>query len=104
MTIIMQPVKASARIDVDDMLKSAAEQFAKEIDREIFEGMQKEILLDKGWTQASLDCGYLYKDRIAATGAWVHVHATGDYKFLNGHWLFERAEDATMFTLKFSCE
>lgn len=99
--IIQSPVTLNPADGIDKMLERAAAEFAKQIDAEIFEGMQKEILLDKGWTQASLDCGYLHKDRAALTGAWIHVHATGDYKFLNGHWLFERAEDATMFTLKF---
>lgn len=93
--------KVRTILDVQSEIDRAAKEFSEHIDREIFEGVQSEILRDKGWTWTPLDCGFLYRERIAKTSEWIHVHATGDYKFLNGHWLFERAEDATMFTLKF---
>jgi len=31
---------------------------------------------------------------------WADENCTGDYKEHNGKWLFERAEDATMFKLR----
>lgn len=75
---------------------------SQEISRDIDEGIMSIMITETGWTRAPVTWAQsTLKDMwIAETGAWCHLHATGNYKFLAGHWHFERAEDATAFILK----
>lgn len=86
----------------DEMYEQAARLIAEQIDKELIEGMQAEHLLKQGWTKSPVDCQPLSAEQIANTAAWAHLNATGDYKLLNSNWYFERAKDATMFTLVFA--
>ena len=82
---------------MDEAIANIANQMQKEIDNEIVERLTRDTLIRNGWT--TTDVRLAANDKIA-TAAWCHLNATGDYKLLLGQWLFERAEDATMFILR----
>jgi hypothetical protein len=54
-------------------------------------------LIDQGWTKTPPSANPWASSDGAA---WIHVHATGDYRYVGGCWYFERACDATAFVLK----
>ena len=90
-----------------DLVEEQYEHFAKEIqqaiDNEIMESMLDETLVKQdGWTKVNILNFPFTPDIVETTSAWMHMHATGDYRYLAGHWYVENAQDATAFILKFS--
>jgi hypothetical protein len=92
-----------------EMASSLAEQIAKEIDKEILDTIMIDALKSKGWTTTVMNPAYeppltrlSNGEWYSETAEWIHLNATGDYKLLRGQWLFEKKEDAVMFTLKWS--
>lgn len=72
-----------------------AELLAREIDNEIIGNLLDEQYITKlGWTKVNI----LASDE---SSAWIHINATGDYKYHDRGWYFENAADATAFLLKF---
>jgi hypothetical protein len=94
------------RNEVQDISAAFSEELAKEIDREIVnEIIMVSLIKDKGWTQPDIPYNkysWPFDNRLAEISEWVHLNATGEYKNLNGKWVFELASDATMFTLKWA--
>lgn len=88
----------------NELVEIMAEQMQIEIDREIMEKLQSEMLLADGWTKVPITWAqdFLKSMWSAETAEWCHKNATGDYKLLNGNWYFEKATDATAFTLKWA--
>jgi len=65
------------------------------------------VLKSQGWTETKINPAFGKSivpeiDWYTETAEWVHLNATGDYKLLKGFWMFERQEDAVMFTLTWS--
>ena len=91
---------------VEDLSTVFSEELRKEIDQEIVnEIIVVSLIKDKGWTEPNISYGkysWPFSDRKAEISEWVHLNAAGEYKNLNGRWIFELASDATMFTLKWS--
>jgi hypothetical protein len=88
--------------------KQLSEEIAREIDKEIIEILMIEILKDKGWIQTKINPAFnnntaMYRSTwYTDTAEWIHMNATGDYKMLQGQWLFKEPKDATMFILRWS--
>lgn len=87
----------------DEIMRTMAEEIAREIDKEIVDTIMIDVLTKEGWivTDCSKDSGTEF-NWYADTAEWIHINATGDYKLLRGKWVFERREDAVLFTLKWS--
>lgn len=87
----------------DEIMRTMAEEIAREIDKEIVDTIMIDVLTKEGWIVT--DCSkesVIGSDWYADTAEWIHINATGDYKLLRGKWVFERREDAVLFTLKWS--
>jgi len=88
--------------------KQLSEEIAREIDKEIIEILMIEMLTDKGWTQTKINPAFnnntaMYRSTwYTETAEWIHLNAIGDYKMLQGQWLFKEPKDATMFILRWS--
>jgi hypothetical protein len=88
--------------------KQLSEEIAREIDKEIIEILMIEMLTDKGWIQTKINPAFnnntaMYRSTwYAETAEWVHINSTGDYKMLQGQWLFKEPKDATLFILRWS--
>ena len=69
-----------------------------------------DVLKSEGWTETTINPAHnetsiayaRYDEWYTKTAEWIHLNATGDYKLLRGHWIFENKEDAVMFTLKWA--
>jgi len=76
-----------------------AEEFAnilrEEIDREIITEARITQLLGEGWTMVRLPD----PDR-DGIGAWMQENMQEDWRAFASCWLFESADDATLFTLR----
>lgn len=94
----------------DKMLDRAGAEIAREIDKEILDSIMIDVLKSEGWTETTINpahnetsIAYVRHDEwYTKTAEWIHLNATGDYKLLRGHWIFENKEDAVMFTLRWS--
>ena len=75
-----------------------AKALQEEIDKEIVEELMLTMHLTEGWIEPK----FKYDKSNADIGAWVHVHAQGEYKNLNGKWVFKNGADATAFTLRWA--
>lgn len=82
----------------DTITMAYARALQEEIDREIVEELMLVTHLEDGWIEPK----FKYDKSNADIGAWVHVHAQGEYKNLNGKWVFKNGADATAFTLKWA--
>ncbi len=94
---------------IDEMLDMAAKDIAKQIDKEVLDTIMIDVLKSEGWTETAMNPAYeppltrlSNGEWYSETAEWIHLNATGDYKLLRGQWLFEKKEDAVMFTLKWS--
>jgi hypothetical protein len=93
---------------IDEMLDMAAKDIAKQIDKELLDTIMIDVLTKEGWAVTSMNPAFgkgsigTEIDWYTETAEWIHINATGDYKLLLGQWLFEKKEDAVMFTLKWS--
>jgi hypothetical protein len=94
----------------DEMLDRAGAEIAREIDKEILDSIMIDVLKSEGWTETTINPAHnetliayaRYDEWYTKTAEWIHLNATGDYKLLRGHWIFENKEDAVMFTLKWA--
>lgn len=93
---------------LDEILNEAGAAFANHIDKEILDTIMIDVLKSDGWIETNINPAFGHGsivteiDWYAETAEWIHINATGDYKLLKGQWLFERKEDAVMFTLRWS--
>ena len=94
---------------IDEMLDMASKNIAKQIDKELLDTIMIDVLKSEGWTATTMNPAYeppltrtSNGEWYSETAEWIHLNATGDYKLLMGQWLFEKKEDAVMFTLKWS--
>ena len=90
-----------------EILDKIAREFAQEIDNDIIDTSMIDVLKSQGWTATSINPAFGKSivpeiDWYTETAEWIHLNATGDYKLLKGSWMFERQEDAVMFTLTWS--
>ena len=83
-------------LDIEgEITKSLADEFRKSMD---FDLMCDVMIRMRGYVTVEIDYG---PDKPwSDVMAWVDSTCTGDYKEHNGTWLFERAEDATIFKLR----
>lgn len=93
----------------EQVLESLGQQIAREIDKEILDTIMMDALTAKGWTTTSINPAFSANNILfpknewySLTAEWIHLNATGDYKLLKGQWVFEKKEDAVMFTLTWS--
>jgi len=94
---------------IDEMLDMAAKDVARHIDSELLDTIMIDVLKDEGWTVTTMNPAYeppltrlSNGEWYSETAEWIHLNATCDYKLLRGQWVFEKKEDAVMFTLKWS--
>ena len=86
-------------MSMSDIEKELTESLGKEFQKTMDFEIMADIMVDiRGYTRLEIDYGpgQPWVDVIA----WVGNTCTGDYQEHNGTWLFELAEDATMFKLK----
>jgi len=79
----------------EKIVQSLGEEFQK---TEEFEILSYILISMRGYTRVEINYGpdQFWTDVIA----WVGLYCSGEYREHNGIWLFELAEDATMFKLK----
>lgn len=82
----------------DEIMNSMGEELRKAIDAEVVAEIQLVMLLEDGWVEPT----FKYDNKNPDIGAWVHTHTQGEYKNLNGKWIFKNGADATAFTLKWA--
>ena len=94
---------------IDEFLEAAGKDIARQIDEEILDTIMIDVLKSEGWTETTMNPAFSPPltrlsngEWYSETAEWIHVNATGDYKLLLGRWMFEKKEDAVMFTLKWS--
>jgi hypothetical protein len=82
----------------DDFFIEASKIIQEEIDREIIDHIIATEMKSKGWTAVYI------KPSVPGLLAseWIHLNATGDYRFAQQHWYFENSIDATNFALKWA--
>jgi hypothetical protein len=81
----------------DEFAEAAAKILQEEIDREIVDSMIVEDCKQNGWTGVPVNAVSPID-----MSEWVHLNATGDYRFAAQTWWFENAIDATNFALKWA--
>jgi hypothetical protein len=93
----------------DEILDMAAKDIARQIDSEILDTIMIDVLKSEDWTVTTINPAFEtlmarahHTKWYIETAAWIHLNATGDYKLLKGQWIFEKKEDAVMFTLKWA--
>lgn len=95
----MQTVEIKTKWNLEDELAHEfSEILQQEIDKEFVQEMQMVLLLKEGWICPE----FKYLHDKADMGAWVHINAQGEYKNLNGKWIFKNGADATAFTLRWA--
>lgn len=98
----MQTVEIKTKWNLDGHADTITMAFARalqeEIDKEIIEELMLVTHLNEGWVEPK----FKYDNKNADIGAWVHQHAQGEYKNLNGKWIFKNGADATAFTLRWA--
>lgn len=77
-----------------------ADEKAKEMQESIDFEIISDLYVKAGWTEVKVQYGP--NCRWIDVMAWVDSIRIGDYQERNGRWLFERKEDATMFTLRWA--
>ena len=94
----------------DYIIDDAASKMMKDIDDGIMDNIMKQTLLDRGWIESGINPAFSkqgmldqsFEDWYSKTAQWCHLNATGDYKLIQGQWLFERDEDAVVFILRWA--
>ena len=85
-------------IDSDEFAEIFAKILQEEIDREIVDSMITDDCKTNGWVGVPITA----IDSPIDMSEWVHLNATGDYRFAAKTWWFENAIDATNFALKWA--
>ncbi len=90
----------------DEIATSLADEISKEIDKELLEDIMLNLLTKDGWTRTRVNPAFTdivsNNDWYIDTAEWIHLNIRGDYKLLKGEWVFEDAQDATLFILRWS--
>jgi hypothetical protein len=78
-----------------EIIEAKAKEVAEEIDREVLWGMLKEL----GWRRVMLssETAMIYATAIKE---WLETNCIGSHEKHRSDFIFERAEDATLFILK----
>lgn len=90
---------------VDDWLERSSKAIAESIDAEIIQEVQRQIYMKSGWSKAPFTTDKFtwpfLKHDIASVAAWIHTHATDEYKIIGKEFWFKGEKDLTAFILKF---
>ena len=90
-----------AKMDVRNLIEDEmAEILAKEIQKEIDDGIMSNILIETGWTPVQ----FHFKDNFQATDIqiWLQNECSGKYRRLGSDYLFEDVKDAEWFILRWT--
>lgn len=88
---------------LEEYIDKAAEEFARQIDEDIINGIHREQLMLDGWTMAPFTTDkfvFPFEYRLHEVTAWIHTNATGEYKVFGKEFWFENPQDLTAFILK----
>jgi hypothetical protein len=80
----------------DDIEDAMAQILREGIDKGIVMEVRCLALTDQGWTMVKLAVADL--DDV---GPWMQANILGDWRGFPDRWLFEHADDATLFTMRF---
>jgi hypothetical protein len=80
-----------------DIHPTLADEMAKALADEIDWEIMCELMKSIGWTQIEID-----RPSTEDILVWCEKNLNGKYKVHSYTWMFERAEDATWFTLRWS--
>ena len=94
-----QDMQAEHGLDIESEI---ARVMQEEIDREMVNDIMRADCMLKGWTEAPFKIGDFTHDKISEMSAWVHIHATKDYRFFGNEVWFESKEDLTAFVLRWA--
>jgi hypothetical protein len=78
----------------DDFAKQAARILQEEIDKEVITEIRIALLVDEGWTRVDLPMV-----DFTDIGPWMQVNIQRDWQGFFNTWLFESADDATLFKI-----
>lgn len=82
-------------ISVEDEIMN---QMAIEIAKEMDEGILASVLTETGWI--GVEFYFKSNEHSIDVHQWLHVTCTGEYKRLGNMFVFEKAQDAEWFILK----
>ena len=86
-------------MSISDIEKELTDSLADEIRKTIDFNLMCDIMVKlRGFVVVEID--YSPDKKWIDVMEWVDAIVTGEYKEHNGTWLFEKAEDATMFLLR----
>jgi hypothetical protein len=90
---------------MDELIDRAAAEFAREIDQQILEEIEKEGLMEEGWVKAPFTTdkfSWPFKHILEEVVAWIHVNHTDEYQVFGKEFWFKSPSDLTAFILKWS--
>jgi len=88
-------------MSISDIEKELTDSLADEIRKTIDFNLMCDIMVKlRGFVVVEID--YSPDKKWIDVMEWVDAIVTGEYKEHNGTWLFEKAEDATMFRLRWA--
>lgn len=91
----MSPEDQMKKDDVDHLIDQAADNLAREIDREVLWSMLKEL----GWTRVNLPSAIDRKYSVEIV-AWIRNNIHNPYEKYRSDFIFENEKDATTFILR----
>ena len=98
MTKILQ---TTGRVTYEKVLSEVhpelADEMAKVLQEEIDWEIMCELMSSIGWVQVEID-----RPSTEELTEWCHKNLKGKFRGRNHTWMFERAEDATWFTMRWS--
>jgi len=77
-----------------DIEQELSEALRREIDKEILVEVRCADLVSQGWTMVTIDT------TIENIGAWMQANIHSDWRAFHDRWLFEDANDAVLFKLR----
>jgi len=83
---------------IDNLASAIMDRQAHEMARAIDHDILTQLLVEDGWSEVCVDYGGA-QSWLRVT-EWVDQHFMGRYYEHAGHWAVERAEDLTLFLLK----
>jgi hypothetical protein len=77
-----------------DIEQELSEALRREIDKEILVEVRCADLISQGWTMVTIDAA------MEDIGGWMQANIRGDWRAFHDRWLFEDANDAVLFKLR----
>ena len=86
----------------EKLINKAADDFARAIDQQIMQDIEKEGCMKRGWVCAPFTAEKFEYYVLTDVSAWIHINATDEYKIFGREFWFKSPKDLTAFVLKWA--